>query len=152
MSLSANKLIVRKAAPTITKLKCVDGLLHIYKGAHLQYEGGNIGYVTPATDNSTGEYAGIALEEIDVAAADNTADGTFEVEVLPRGCGECVLMDVDSTITIANEGDPVYMESDDEVDLSTGVTNTVTKGLVGIIRQFVSSNKAWVQMVQHPTL
>jgi hypothetical protein len=150
MALSANKLIVKKSSPLITKLQCVDGLLHIYKGAHLQYEGGNIGYVMPATDNTTGEYAGIAMEEIDVTAAENTADGTFEVEVLTRGCGEVVLMDVDSTITIANEGDPVYMESDDEVDTST--TNTTTKGLVGIIREFVSANKAWVQMVQHPTL
>lgn len=151
MALSANKVIQRKSAPTPKKLKCVNGALHIYVGANLNYEASNIGYVMPATDVLNAEFAGIALEELNVAAADNTTDGTFEVLVLPRGCGEEILMDITSTITIANEGDPVYADTDEYVDISTGITNT-TGGLVGIIRQFVSSNKAWVQMVQHPTL
>lgn len=152
MSLSANKVIQRRQQPTIRKVKVVDGAIHIYKGAHLAYEGGNIGYAQLAADETLSEYVGIALEELDVAAADNTADGTYEVEILPRGCGEEVLMDTTGTITIANEGDPVYMDTDDKVDLSTGVSHTTTYGLVGIIREFVSGNKAWVQMVQHPTL
>ena len=151
MSLSANKLIQRKAQPVITKLKCVDGALHIYKGALLNYENSNIGYVMPATNTNGQEFAGIALEEVNVAAADNTADGTFEVEILPRGCGECVLLDVDETLTIANEGDAVYAYSDDTVKL-TAVTVNTTGGMVGIIRQFVSATKAWVQLTQHPTL
>jgi hypothetical protein len=150
MALSANKVVQKKAQPAITKLKVVDGAVHIYKGAHLNYEASNIGYVMPATDVLSAEYAGIALDELDVAAADNTADGTYEIDVLPRGCGEEVLMDMAVSITIANEGDPVYVESDDTVGIS-GVTNT-TGGLVGIIRQFVSTTTAWVQMVQHPTL
>lgn len=152
MALSANQLVVRKAQPVIKKLKCVNGLLHIYKGALLMYEASNIGYVMPASDLVTAEFAGIALEEVDVAAADNVSDGTYEVEVLPRGCGEEVLMTTTGTITIANEGDPVYMDTDGAVDLAGGVANTVTLGLVGIIRQFVDGNTAWVQMVQHPTL
>lgn len=152
MALSANKVIQRKAQPCITKLKVVDGLIHIYKGANLVYEAGNIGYVMLGTDRLTDEFAGIALEELSVSAAENTADGTYEISVLPRGCGECVLMDVTGSITIANEGDPVYVDTDEKVDLSSGVIHTVTGGLVGIIRQFVSTNKAWVQMVQHPTL
>lgn len=152
MPLSANKVIQRKPAPTIKKLKVVDGAIHIYKGANLVYEAGNIGYVMLGTDRLTDEFAGIALEELDVAAADNTADGTYEVEVLGRGCGEEVLMDITGNITIANEGDPVYVDTDEKVDLAAGVVHTVTNGLVGIIRQFVSTNKAWVQMVQHPTL
>jgi len=150
MALSANKLVQRKAQPAVVKLKCVDGALHIYKGAHLNYEASNIGYVMPATDVLSAEYAGIALEELEVSAADNTANGTYEILVLPRGCGEDVLMDMSASITIANEGDPVYVETDDTVGIS-GVENT-TGGLVGIIRQFVSTSKAWVQMVQHPTL
>ena len=151
MSLSANKIIQKKTQPAIKKLKCVDGLLHIYKGAHLVYESGNIGYVQPATDALTHEYVGIALEELSVSAAANSADGTFEIEVLPRGCGEEVLMDITGSITIANEGDAVYADTDDKVDISSGTLNT-TGGLVGIIRQFVSTNKAWVQMVEHPNL
>jgi len=156
MALSANKLIEKKAQPVITKLKVVDGAIHIYKGAHLAYEAGNIGYVELATDTKTGsnypEYAGIALDELNVSAADNDADGTYEIEVLTRGCGQWVLADITSNITIANEGDPVYMDTDDKVDLSSGVVHSVTNGLVGIIRQFVSTNKAWVQLTQHPVL
>lgn len=151
MSLSANKLIEKKAQPVITKLKAVDGLLHIYKGALLTYESGNIGYVQPGTDTLTEEFAGIAMEELDVAAADNTADGTYDIEVLTRGCGQWFLADVTSTITIANEGDPVYVDTDDKVDIASGITNT-TGGFVGIIRQYVSANKAWVQLCQSSAL
>lgn len=155
MNLSANKVIHKKPSPTIKKLKVVDGAIHIYKGANLSYEAGNIGYVQLSVDNfanKNSEFAGIALEELDVAAADNTADGTFEIEVLGRGNGEEILMDITSTITIANEGDPVYVDTDEYVDIASGITHSVTTGMVGIIRQFVSGNKAWVQMTQHPTL
>ena len=151
MALSANKVIQRKSAPTPKKLKVVDGTVHFYVGANVNYEAGNIGYVMPATDVLNAEFAGIALEELNVAAADNASDGTYELLVLPRGCGEEILMDITSNITIANEGDPVYADTDEKVDLASGITNT-TGGLVGIIRQYVSVNKAWVQMVQHPTL
>jgi hypothetical protein len=150
MALSDNMLITRKSQPVIKKLKCVDGLLHIYKGALLNYEASNIGYVMPGTDVASAEFAGIALEELSVAAADNVTDGTFEIQVLPRGCGEEVLLPMSVAITIANEGDPVYLETDGTVGIS-GVTNT-TGGLVGIIRQYVSTTSAWVQLVQHPTL
>lgn len=151
MSLSANKVVQRKTQPAIKKLKCVDGLLHIYKGAHLVYESGNIGYVMPAEDALTHEYAGIAMEELSVTAAQNSADGTYEIEVLPRGCGEEVLMDLSATITIANEGDLVFADTDDTVDIQANILN-ITGGMVGIIRQFVSGTKAWVQMCQHPKL
>jgi len=152
MSLSANNIIQRKQQPVIKKKKVVDGAIHIYKGAHLAYEGGNIGYVMLASDVTLNEYAGIALEELNLAAADNTSDGTFEVEILQRGCGQEVLLDITSAISIANEDDPVYMDGDDAVDISSGISHSTTFGLVGIIREFVSANKAWVQMVQHPTL
>ena len=150
-ALSANKIVVKKAQPAIKKLKCVDGALQIYNGGFVVYEASNIGYVMTAEDTLLAEFAGIALEEITKAAADNTSDGDFEVEVLQRGCGQEVLMDVTSTITIANEGDPVYVDTDNEVDIASGIENT-TGGFVGIIRQFVSANKAWVQMVQSPSL
>ncbi len=152
MALSANKVINRKPAPTPKKLKVVDGAIHIFNGANLVYEAANIGYVMLGTDRLTDEFAGIALEELEVSAADNASDGTYEILVLPRGCGEEILMDITSSITIANEGDPVYVDTDEYVDIASGVVNTVTNGLVGIIRQFVSTNKAWVQMVQSPVL
>lgn len=152
MALSANQDVQIKKSPVTVKAKCVDGALHIYKGALLEYEANNIGYVQEAADELTAEFAGIAMEELEVAAADNAADGTYEIEMLPRGCGEWVKMNVRSNITIANIGDPVYMDGDDYVDISSGIASSTTLGLVGIIREFVSTNVAWVQMVQHPTL
>lgn len=150
MSLSANVVIEKKQQPFITKLKVVNGAVHIYKGALLVYESGNIGYVMPGVDALTHEFAGIAMEELDVAAADNVTDGTFEIEVLTRGCGEVVKLNHSVSITIANEGDAVYLEDDQYANIS-GVTN-ITGGLVGIIRQFVSTSSSWVQLVQHPNV
>ena len=153
MTLSANINVETKKSPVITKLKCVDGALAIYRGALLEYEKSNIGYVQPASadvaQTNQSEFAGIALEEKTVAAADNTADGTIEISVLSRGCGDWVLLTSSSALTIAHEGDPVYMKND--LYVATSATNS-TGGFVGIIRQFVSTTTAWVQLVQSPTL
>ncbi len=152
MALSDNKIIRFKETPAILELKVVSGLIHIYKGAHLAYKSGKIGYVGLAADELTSEYAGIAMEELNVAAADNLTDGTFAIKVLSRGNGRLVEMNTTTTITIANEGDPVYMDTDDAVDIASGIVSSVTNGMVGIIRQYVSANKAFVQMTQHPIL
>ncbi len=152
MALSANKERQIKKSPARIRLLVDDGLVHIYKGALLMYKAGDIGYVVPAADELTSEFAGIATEELSVAAADNTTHGTYTIEVIPRGSGELVEMDITGNITVANEGDPVYMDHDGACDLAAGVVHTVTNGLVGIIRQFISTNKAWVQLTQHPIL
>ena len=152
MPLTDNQIVESKVFPLRLTLKCVSGLLHIYRGALLAYKTGKIGYVGLAADELVSEFAGIALNEVDVTAAANTADGTYEVLVMPRGCGELVKLNVRSNITIANEGDPVYMDGDDYVDISSGIASSTTLGMVGIIRQFVSTNVAWVQMTQHPIL
>jgi len=151
MALSANQVVNTKVQPARLKLKVVNGAIHIYRGAILGYESGNIGYVDLGADTLTDEFAGIAMDELNVAAADNATDGTYDIEVIPRGSGELVKLTVTSTITIANEGDAVYMDGDDKVDISSGITNT-TGGLVGIIRQFVDGNTAWVQLIQHPNV
>lgn len=147
MALSENKIVETKNQPVQEKLKVVDGAIHIYRGANLSYEAGNIGYVKLGTDTVSQEFAGIALDELDVAAADNTANGTYEIEVLTRKCGKWVKRYVTSTITIANEGDIVYTDGDDAVDLSTGIVNT-TNGAVGTIRKFIDSHNAWVSLDQ----
>lgn len=152
MALSANKKLRFTNAPLETKYDVVDGAIHIYEGGLLMFEAGNIGNVMLAADILTAEFAGIALEELDLAAADNTADGTFKVQVLTRGCGKCVELAVRSNITKANIGDPVYMDGDDYVDIASGIVSSVTNGFVGIIREFVSTNVALVQLTQHPTL
>ena len=154
-TLSANVTIKTKLQPQRIKLKVVNGAVTIYKRSLLEYELSNIGYVQACTQDQARpnqpEFAGIANDYLNVAAADNTADGTYEIEVIPRGSGEYVSLPVSSTITIANEGDGVYMDDSGAVDISSGISNT-TGGFVGIIRQFVSANLAWIQLTQHPTL
>lgn len=153
MALTDNQIIETKRSPVRAPVKIVDGAIRIFNGALLSYEKGNIGYAELGSDPITigGEFAGIALEEKNLAAADNTSDGDYDVEVLSRGCGDWVKLPVTSTISIANAGDAVYVDGDDAVDIASGITNT-TGGFVGIIRQFVSANVAWIQMTQHPTL
>jgi len=154
-ALTDNVIIETKKSPVSTKLKVVDGLIRIFKGALLEYELSNIGYVQPATADiareNQPEFAGISLDELDKSAALNTTDGTFSVAVMTRGVGDWIKLPVVSTITIANEGDPVYMDGDASVDIASGILNT-TGGLVGIIRQFIGANSAWIQLTQHPIL
>jgi len=147
MALSENVVLEFKEQPVEATLKVVDGIIHIYQGALLSYESGNIGYVELGTDTLTPEFAGIALEELSVSAADNAADGTYDIKVLSRNCGKWVEMTVSSTITIANEGDVVYVDGDDAVDIASEIENT-TGGAVGTIRQFISGNVALVQLDQ----
>lgn len=151
MALSANANIKRMVTPAILTKKLVDGALHVYRMALLNYEAANIGYAKLGSDTLSEEFCGIALEEVDVSAAQNTADGTYTCKVYPRGNGDLFLLPVRSNITIANEGDPVYVDGDDYVDIASGIVNT-TNGFVGIIREFVSTNSAYVQMTQHPIL
>ncbi|MCA9405058.1 MAG: hypothetical protein KC684_00840 [Candidatus Omnitrophica bacterium] len=145
MALSDNQVIETKVPDASLKLKVVDGLIRIYRKALLNYEAGNIGYVKLGSDTLSEEFAGISLEEKNLAAADNTSNGTYDVEVLPKGCGKLIKLAVTSTITIANEGDTVYVDGDDAVDIASGITNT-TNGRVGTIKQFISANEAWVKL------
>ena len=146
VALTDNRVLETKQAPVHTKLKLADGAVTVFRGALLTYESGNIGYVQLGTDVLTDEFAGIATENKTLVAGDNVSDGDNEIEVITRGSGDWVKLPVTSTITIANEGDPVYVDTTNEVDVAAGITNT-TGGLVGIIRQFISANLAWVQLV-----
>lgn len=145
MALSSNQVIKRKAQPVEDTYGVVDGAITIYKGALLNFEAANIGYMKLASDTSSEEFAGVALDYLSVSAADNTSDGTYEMKVLKRGCGQEVQLTTTDTITVANIGDIVYANGDDAVALAGTTTNDVP---VGTIRQFVDSNTAMVQLDQ----
>jgi len=145
MPLSDNAIIETQEQPVVLKKKIVDGLIRIYKSALLNFEASNEGYVKLGSDTLGEKFVGIALEEKNIVASDNPSDGTFEVEVIQAGSQRLVKLTTTSTITIANEGDAVYVDGDDAVDVASGITNT-TGGQVGVIRQFISANKAWVQL------
>lgn len=144
MALTANKVLRHKEAPAIIKIKLASGAHTIYKGANMNLN--SSGYGKIASDTLTEKFAGIAMEGKTIASGDNGSNGLFELEVLIPRNGRTLEMDVTSNITIANERDAVYVDGDDKVDISSGILNT-TGGPVGIIAQFISTNKAWVQMV-----
>lgn len=145
MSLSDNQVIETMVPDADFKVKLVDGLIRVYKGALLNYEAGNIGYAKLGSDTHSEEFVGIALEEKNLAAADNLTNGANEVLIMPKGCGKLVKLTITSTITVANEGDSVYVDGDDAVDLVAGVVNN-TLGLVGVIKKYISANQAWVKL------
>lgn len=145
MALTDNKIVNLKQAPQRIYRNVVSGLIHIYKGALLNYKSGSIGYVGLGADVLSDQFAGIAMEEVNVSAAQNPTNGTFQVLTIGRGSGELVLLTFTDTLTIADEGGNAYVNGDDVVKKS--VTNT-TGGFVGIIREFVSANLAYVQMCQ----
>ncbi len=151
--LTADQIIETKVQPQRLTLKLVDGALEIFAGSILDYELSNIGYVKAAAVDTQlaayPEFAGIAMENKTITAGNNASDGDNDIEVIPRGSGEYVKLVTSSTITIANEGDLVYVDGSGAADIAANVFN-VTGGLVGIIRQFISGNSAWVQLVQHP--
>ena len=150
MALSANVILEVKEQPVEEELKVVDGAIHIFQGALLNYEASNIGYVQLGSNTLSQEFAGIAIEEKNIAAADNASDGTYVIKVISRNSGRWVKLTLESTISIANEGDVVYVQDDDAVDLAAnlGVDVNTTGGAVGTIRRFISANLAWVQLDQ----
>lgn len=145
MALSANKIIRHKEAPTIIKIKLASGAHTIYKGALMNLNAAGYGKI--AADALGEKFAGIAMEYKLIAAGDNGTNGVLELEVLAPKNGRWVELDVASTITIANERDAVYVDADDKVDVVAGTILNTTGGAVGIIGQYISANKAWVQMV-----
>lgn len=111
----------------------VDGALAIFKGSLMNYEAANIGYVKNGADIASEEFAGLALKEFNVAAADNTSDGTFESELVVKGSGKVILFQsdrIEGTITLANTGDLVYVKDDQKIGLVGDVTNNVEVGTI----------------------
>lgn len=150
MSLSANKVTLKKHSPYIEKLDIITGAVTIYQGANLEYSASDAGYVQPATaDQARGTqptFAGIAVENKTLTSTQNTAHGANQVQVLTPGSGEIIQCTTSDTITRANEGQKVYMNGDDKVICANPVNTT--HGLVGIIRRFIDGNTAWVQLTQ----
>jgi len=112
----------------------VNGAIHIYEGAILNYEAANIGYVKLGSDTASEEFAGIACEEVNLAAADNASDGDNTVWMDAAGSGKCFRFSSDrvltTAITIANIGDTVYVAGDDKIALASVTSNDVELGTI----------------------
>lgn len=145
MALTDNKIVNIKQSPQRILRGVISGTVHLYKGALLNFKAGSIGYVGLGADVLNDQFAGIAMEEKNLVSATNPTNGTFQILTLGRGCGDLVLLNFTDTLTIADEGAACYVNGDDVVKKS--VTNT-TGGFVGIIREWISSSQAYVQMCQ----
>lgn len=143
MALSANSNVRTKTPPQRETYKVTSGLIRIYQGALLNFVATG-GYVKLGSDTLSEKFAGIATEEVNVTAADNVTPGTFEVEVIPAGNDEHVELTLSAAATFeAALGNKVYVGGDDVVKLSA--TNT-TGGQVGVIRQWISATKVFVDL------
>ena len=143
MALSANAVISTKPLVDIFERGIVDGLIHIYQGSLLNYEAANIGYVKLASDTASEEFAGVSMEEQDLTAALNTADGTYDVKMYAKGSGRVFLMKVTGGCSRANIGDTVMADGDDAVDFTGGVTHDVA---VGTVVDIYSATHAWIKI------
>lgn len=131
MSLSANRTNIGFEDNFVFRTtEMVDGALAIYLGALVNYEAANIGYAKVASDTSNEEFAGIAAEQLTVAAADNTADGTYELKIYAKGSGKVFKLPYTGTVTRANIGDTVYVYDDQYVGLTGSVSNNVEVGTI----------------------
>lgn len=149
MSLSANSKPRTQVQPARLQYGITSGAIEIFEGALLNFSSG--GYVKKASNTHGEKFAGIALEHKNLAAADNTAGGTFTVEVIPAGSGELVELTITSTITILDVGKRVWADDDDSVDIVADGQKNDTAGQVGIIKQYISANKALVQLTNRQT-
>lgn len=138
MALSSNQVIKTKNNPSRAKGPVASGAIHIYKGALLNWSA--TGYLELAADTASEVFAGVALEELNQATGGS--DGDNEVNFIPAGSGEWVKMTT-GTISRANVGDKVYANGDDQVDLAATTTNDVE---VGVIREYISTTSAYVQI------
>ena len=115
-------------------------------GAHTIAEGdlisvGSDGYAKQGGDTSGDKFVGIALENKNIAAADNTADGKYTIRVLPARAGNIVKMAFHSStaVTTGLPGVTVYAKS--ATTVATSTTNSV---VVGTIFKWLSTTEAYV--------
>lgn len=140
MALSANVAMTYKRDPMELDVELADGIVHVYIGAIINRD--SAGYGLLGTDSASDViFAGIAVEEVNLTAAENTSDGQHLVRILQKGSGASVKLTTTDTITRASIGLSVYVNGDDAVALVGTTTNDI---LVGVISEFIDANTAMV--------
>ncbi len=106
----------------------VDGALAIEEGQFINGDTGGFGKI--GGDTASEVFLGIAGDAINKTAAENTADGTFHLQVIAKGSGKIVWLPFTGTITIVDvmNGTSVYVDSATEVALVGDTTNDVLVG------------------------
>jgi len=130
MSLSANKEVERKDGE-IAEHPCAAE--HIYMGALVKKNAA--GFLAKCAAESGAVFAGIAVEE-----KDNSAGSAGDLKCRVYKKGRFLL--VGSGFAQTDVGQPVYATDDNTITK----TNAADKQLVGIIDEYVSSTKVWVDI------
>jgi len=138
-ALTANQQINSKSNFKRKYYPVLTGAIHIYKGAIVMGEGSG-GYATVGADTSGCKFLGIATQELNQATGGSSGDNV--IEVIPMGSGDLVLLPT-GTIARTDVGTSVYIKDSGAVDLVGVTTNDV---LVGVIREFVTTTSAYVQI------
>lgn len=133
MALSANKFDVYKTSErNLRRPFVVNSGSTIYRGAMVSVNAA--GYLIPAFDTASTHFAGVALDKV-------VGDGVKTCEVDIGGCMVKALHE-DGSLTIANVGDSVVADTDEQVtSVGTG-TNDIP---VGVIAEVVSATVVWVR-------
>lgn len=95
------------------------------------------GYATPGADTAGLIFQGVAVENVDNTSG---GDGDLSVTLMRRGLH---LLEITSSVTIANIGDNVFLDGDDKVDLAAGVDNDI---FCGVIADIYDSTHVWVDI------
>jgi hypothetical protein len=139
MALAANRVIRDKHSPEVERYGVAAGAIRIYQGALVNLN--TSGYAKLGADAANEKFLGIAVDELNQAAGGSNGDNN--VEVITAKSGKIVELPTASAITVANIGDEVCVDGDDNVDLTANVTNNVR---VGTIKSIAGANLAWVQL------
>lgn len=133
MALSANKFDnYRSSERNMRRAFIVANGSTIYRGAMVSVNAD--GYLIPAADTASTHFAGVALDKV-------VGDGVLTCEVDIGGC-EVKASHEDGSLTIANVGDAVVCDTDEQVtSVGTG-TNDIP---VGVIAEVVDATTVWVK-------
>lgn len=106
------------------------------------YAGSNVcvnaaGHLLPGADTAGLIYMGVSREYVDNSLG---AAAALKCLVLRRGL---IRMELATAITIANQGDNVFLVDDNLVDLTANVTNKI---FCGIIAEYIDTTHAWVDI------
>lgn len=143
----ANTKVIYKHGCQFIEIPMASGALDIHQGDNISYN--SSGYGKASSDTSGDVFAGVAMEELKVASADNGSAGLFTLKIIPAGAGNIVRRKLTATRATAVPGTDVYIgvsadsSAANEVNLATESNNAVTNNVkVGKVFAFVSTSEA----------
>ena len=143
----ANTKVIYTNGCQFKEIEMASGALDIHQGDNINYN--SSGYGKASSDTANEVFAGVAMEELKVASADNGTAGTYKLKIIPAGAVNIVRRKLNATRATALPGTDVYIgvsadnAAADQVCLATASNGSVTnKVKVGKVFAFVSTTEA----------